>query len=225
MIAGIYVRQFQSIREAQISLGRLTVVVGSTNVGKSAFLRALKALVENRRGDSFIYDGASECQVSVQTDKSVVTWYKQKKKSATYLVDNKEATYAWASQVLRISKVELSKAISLLLNFQNQLDAPFLLAESDIIKSKVLGEITNAGVILIAINQIKRWSMSNASLLSVRESDVQQTKNKLVKYELLPDMSVDWLLLQGWFKKSRTLSDCQVIYPAYVMILCRLVDA
>jgi len=72
--------------------------------------------------------------------------------------------------------------------FQNQLDAPFLLAESDVVKSKVLGEITNAGLILISINLLKRWSSTNTANLSVRQYDVSNVQYSLARYAKMPEL-------------------------------------
>jgi len=84
VIKTLYVKHFQSLREVGIVLGRLTVVVGSTNVGKSALMRAVKAMVENRRGESFMFDGSADCQVSIDVGVDTVTWFKPLKKSAIF---------------------------------------------------------------------------------------------------------------------------------------------
>ena len=180
-------------------LGKLTVVVGSTNVGKSALIRAIRAVAENKRGDSFVFTNETDCQISIDVGQQTVTWYKPYKKSGIYYlstsVDNANTMAVvpqeQALSVLSIKKVDLSKTVCLMINFQNQLDSPFLLAESDIVKSKVLGEITNASIVLISVNQIKRWSLNNSSTYSVRAQDIANTRNALVKYQVLPAMAVD----------------------------------
>ena len=196
MIRGIHVKNFQSLREVSLSLGKLTVIVGPTNVGKSALMRALRALVENRRGESFIFDGARECQVSVATDTHTVVWYKPIKKSALYYIAQGQnqlsnVPQSTAIETLGIRKVELSRVVSLMLNFQNQLDPPFLLTESDVVKSKIIGEITNASLLLASINILKRWGSMNSGNLSVRLQDTANTKDKLVKYATIPKLKED----------------------------------
>src|SRR5215467_4042740 len=191
MIRGIHVKNFQSLREVSLSLGKLTVIVGPTNVGKSALMRALRACVENRRGESFIHDGERDCQVSIVTDTHTVIWYKPIKKSALYYValNGKplgNVPQNVAIETLGVKKVDLSRVVSMMLNFQNQLDPPFLLTESDVVKSKIIGEITNASLLLASINILKRWGSANAGNLQVRQQDASQTISKLAKYAVVP---------------------------------------
>ena len=199
MIKSIYVKNFQSLHTVGLMLGKLTVVVGDTNAGKSALIRAIRAVAENKRGDSFVFTNEADCQVSIDVGQQTVTWYKPYKKSGIYYLststDNAN-TMAIVPQekalsVLAIKKVDLSKTICLMINFQNQLDAPFLLAESDVVKSKVLGEITNASIVLISVNQIKRWSLNNSSTYSIRAQDIANTRNALVKYQVLSSIDLN----------------------------------
>jgi predicted ATP-dependent endonuclease of OLD family len=180
MIRSIRVNNFQSLRDVSIELGKFTVITGSTNKGKSALIRAVKAVVENRRGDGFIFTSESFCSVWLDYSSGSVGWVKQQKKSATYLC----------------SKVELSKQYGLYINFQNQLDAPFLLAESDIVKSKVLGEITNATLVLISINQIKRWASETNATKSIRLAEIVGIKAALEKYKDLDVLLTGQQVLQ-----------------------------
>lgn len=62
----ILVENFQSIRRADLEARGLTVIVGPSNRGKSALLRAIEAALFNRTGDQFVRVGASAATVSLE---------------------------------------------------------------------------------------------------------------------------------------------------------------
>jgi exonuclease SbcC len=71
------VRNYQSIEDAELEVEGFTVVVGPTNVGKSALVRAFKGLVENQGGNAFIRAGEVTTTVNLESDEGVsVEWRK-----------------------------------------------------------------------------------------------------------------------------------------------------
>lgn len=187
MIESIQIKGFQSLHDVSLELGKLTVVVGSSNAGKSAVIRAIKALVENRRGDSFISDGKKECQVALKTDSGSFVWKKTKKSSGTYYftesdINFQQVPHETVLRLLKLGWIELGKT-KLLPNFQHQLSPPFLLSESDAQKSKVLGEITNANLILLASGHVKRELRSISYEMDFRTSDLNKAKTALLRFE------------------------------------------
>jgi AAA15 family ATPase/GTPase len=73
MINSLDVRNFQSLKDVHLDLGLLTVIVGDSNTGKSAVVRALKALASNLRGSSAITLGCRTASISAVCDDSKVT--------------------------------------------------------------------------------------------------------------------------------------------------------
>jgi energy-coupling factor transporter ATP-binding protein EcfA2 len=78
------VRNFQSLEDISLEVRGLTVIVGPTNSGKSALVRALSSALFNRSGSHFLRKGEKETTVEVQglptTGEPVdVTWVKGKK--------------------------------------------------------------------------------------------------------------------------------------------------
>ena len=57
MIKHVRIRGFQSWKQADLDLEPLTVVVGESDQGKSALIRALESVMENRAGTEFITHG------------------------------------------------------------------------------------------------------------------------------------------------------------------------
>ena len=86
MSANFNIRNFQSIKEANISVDGFTILVGESSQGKSACLRAINAACNNKFKQNFLRYGADTIKVAVSYDENpnqlIVT--KTKKESPTY---------------------------------------------------------------------------------------------------------------------------------------------
>lgn len=130
MIKQLTIQNFQSHKysELQFSDG-VNVIVGSTDSGKTAIIRALKWLVWNRPGgDSFRSHWSKEkgnTFVEIQTDKHNITRLKSKSNNEYSL--NGVVFNAFGTEVPK----EIQEALNINeINLQQQLDSPFLLSKS-----------------------------------------------------------------------------------------------
>jgi len=105
---------------------RLTVLVGSSNHGKTAVLRALYWIVRNRpRGSAFIRHGASAAEVRLEADGAVLTRRRDRKGLNEYTVDGEVLT-ALGSDV----PPQVGDRLNLgAVNLADQLDRHFLLLD------------------------------------------------------------------------------------------------
>jgi hypothetical protein len=83
----IRVEGFQIIRKAEIVVDGITVVRGASNAGKTAMMRAVRALIENRRGDDFIHWDCDEAVVEVDNGEVSIEWHKPRGSGGYYVVD------------------------------------------------------------------------------------------------------------------------------------------
>lgn len=72
----ITVENFQSLASAQIDVEGLTVIVGPSDRGKSALVRAIDGCLFNKGGDQFVREGASFAQVALELGNHSVLWTK-----------------------------------------------------------------------------------------------------------------------------------------------------
>lgn len=72
----ITVRDFQSLGDTAVEARGLTVIVGPSDRGKSALLRAIEAALFNRPGDQFVRQGAKTARVALQLSGHAVVWEK-----------------------------------------------------------------------------------------------------------------------------------------------------
>ena len=85
-LSSVRVVNFQSIKDSTINFGRLSVLVGAGDVGKSAVLRAIRAAFLNEGHDDGIRHGASSCEVTLSfSDGAVIFWSKDKGKGGCYV--------------------------------------------------------------------------------------------------------------------------------------------
>jgi exonuclease SbcC len=187
-LAEVHVRDFQSIRRADLPLGRFTVVMGPSNVGKSALLRAIKMVVANVPAPRIVVShGAKSAKaellfedgkVSVQrgTNLSVFTLNGDSYPKSGQVVPEDVANF------LRFVEVEGE-----VLNFAFQHDLPYLLNASSTTTAKVLGDLTNVNRILEAVREAARRRTNVQSRLRVRLEDVESLKGRAAEFADLPE--------------------------------------
>lgn len=194
------VRDFQSIAEADIPIGGFTVIVGASDVGKSALVRALSAVVNSRKGADCIRTGARSAKVALQFEDGVVLW--ERAKAIRYTL---KKTTGEPSQYEKVG-VSVPQEISdfhrlggisvgdveVKINLAGQFDPPFLLTETAPARAKLLSSITGAGFLLNMIAII----VSKSRDLLRRKKEVQERLGEaeldLTKYsvvdKILPDL-------------------------------------
>jgi len=80
----IEIKDYQIIKHASLDVQGITFLVGKTNQGKSAVVRAIEACLFNQSGDGFIRHGQSSAQVGIYfppeegRDQLIVAWSKGK---------------------------------------------------------------------------------------------------------------------------------------------------
>jgi exonuclease SbcC len=157
-IKQIYIRDFQSHETTILEpapAGQLTCIIGPSDSGKTAILRALRWLFYNTpQGTDFIRVGRNAANVTVcYTDGQVVTRARSHKGFNRYVIGAEPATDAnkfegfgttvplEVQQITGIRPVEIGD-MTLLINLADQLSGPFLGSSvSAPARAKVLGKL------------------------------------------------------------------------------------
>jgi exonuclease SbcC len=152
----LVVENFQSHEHSEVIFGPgLNVIVGPSDFGKSALVRALRWLYYNEpRGANFIRVGARTCRVMVELDDgTAVTRLRSisgKKENQYILQRQGEEKQVYVDlrevpleivQVLDVRKMQVDERNSVELNLGGQLEGPFLLAENGAVRAKVIGQL------------------------------------------------------------------------------------
>jgi hypothetical protein len=144
MIERIILEDFQAHKKLDIQLAPVTTLVGPSDVGKSAVLRALRWVAENRpQGNSFIRDGAASAAVSVRAE-GVWTVRRRSERENVYEFNGEVYSCLRATSVPETIAAHLNTGP---VNFQSQLDAPYWLADTAGEVSRQLNAVVNLGEI------------------------------------------------------------------------------
>jgi DNA repair ATPase RecN len=166
-----------------LALGRFTVVVGASNSGKSAFLRAIRALCANVSSPSIVTHGAKIASIEADVDDRQIGLVRGKARSE-YVLDGEVYPKAGTSvpdpiaALLRMAPDEA--------NFAFQFDRPYLLSDPATKVAQVLGELTNVNVVYDAVREANRRRLETAQRLKIREADVVRLEEKAATYQDLP---------------------------------------
>jgi len=161
MLKTLSIRNFQSHRDTQVGFDPdLTVLVGQSNSGKTAILRALGWILRNRpRGTAFINDDADSAEVRLTTDRGEVSRRKGRKGG--------DGEYAASGEVLTALGGDVPQQVKDLLgmadvNVADQLSPHFLLLDSP-------------GQIARTVNEAVRLERAEAAVKAA-ESNARSTK-------------------------------------------------
>lgn len=178
MISELAVESFQSLYDVKVSLGKLTVVVGHSNSGKSAFGRALRAVSRNSVVPGHVSKGKTAARLRLAySDGSAVELERGKGVSSYRLVDEHghEELYAKCGTTVPVDvqKVLKTPESDPDLFFSTQFDSPWLLAETGSATAKVLGDLTNVSLLAEAAREANRRRQEVLKLAGIRRKDAE----------------------------------------------------
>ena len=202
-IVRLTIENFQSHRFTQVEfVPGFNVIVGASDQGKSAIIRALKWLLFNEpRGADFIRVGATACQVTlVLADGTLVTRERTTSRNRYYLTlpGQEEVVFeGFGSRVpkeiqvaLGVGKVTLDDNLETILNLGEQLAPPFLLAETGSVKAKALGRLYGVHIVDGALRETIRDLGRNQQERRRLETRLGELAASLSAYDDLPELAL-----------------------------------
>lgn len=180
VLTRFHAKNFQSLKDVSVDLGKFTVVVGASSSGKSAFIRSLKTIVSNPRSSSFVTHGEKFASLTMETGTGATVLFEKGEGHGRYVVSREgEESLEFTklggdvpdavSSALGILPVETGKQS---LNFAGQFDRPYLLDETGSVVARVLGELTNVTKIFDAVREASRRKQNASSLMRTRSEDL-----------------------------------------------------
>lgn len=201
-IRRLTLENFQSHEFTSLDLAPgLNVIVGPSDQGKSAIIRALRWLFLNEpRGTDMIRIGATgPCRVTVEyTDGTRVTRERSSSRNRYELQLPGEETQVFEGfggqvpeEIMGVTGVRplpLDDASELLLHLANQLEGPFLLSETGAFRAKAIGRLNGVYVLDAALRD------TNTDLVRKRSEEKQvadrlaEVDERLTAFADLPDL-------------------------------------
>lgn len=202
-IKKVVLENFQSHEHTEVEFDDgLNIIVGESNNGKTSILRGIMWVIDNQPlGTDFIMAGQDSCYVRIEySDSTFIERGRTLKDTGYYKVGFIDVNGNLQHQMYRgftnavpvevanvhqMPKVNITKDIETHLNVLSQLDGPFLLTESPLVKASAIGRITGTHVVDAAIKESNRTIQSNKKSIKTYESELQEKENAL---KALPDI-------------------------------------
>ncbi len=179
MLERVKIQNFQCHELLDITFDpALTTIVGDSDVGKSAIIRALRWVATNRpRGDAFVKQGERKALVKVRIDG----------KNVERIRNGQENTYKIGKQELKAFGTDVPEQVSKLFNLgeaniSGQHDPPFWFTLTPGELAKRLNQIVDLGVIDEVTGRIAqrlRKTRSRVELVAERLSEATEERERL----------------------------------------------
>ncbi len=192
MIQHVEINNFQSLHHVSLDLSPLTVIVGPSSSGKSAFTRAIKCLTSNARGTSFISHGERTMTVKATTEHGTVTLKRGKGADDNeYVLVPSDPNLPQPSPYSKLGGAvpeEVSRFIGIdakdPINYAGQFDRPYLLGSdtSGGEVARVLGALTNVNIIFDGAREANRRKLAHGATLKTRSTDLEAIMEKAATY-------------------------------------------
>ncbi len=189
MIQSLTISNFLSHKKTALEFSPgLNIIVGPTDSGKSAIIKALKWLITNRPlGDSVRSYWGGSTSVSVQFKEGEVLRVREDRDNAykTIVGGNSIEFNAIKGEVPE----EVGKILDLgELNIQTQFSPHFLLSQSSGEVAQYFNKVAHLDKIDTASQNIRRWLKEVQQSISFREAELIQFQSDLEQYKTLDEI-------------------------------------
>lgn len=232
MINSIEIHNFQSHKHSRLEFHPgMNVIIGGSDSGKTAILRALRWLVWNRpAGDAFRSNWGGDTVVNITVDGKKITRRKTDKTNE-YALDGMPYV-AFGTDV----PDDIQKLLNLNdINLQSQLDAPFLLSKSAGEVAAHFNRVAHLEKIDRGIQNISTWLRRLERDADVKEAALVDQQEQLKDYDDLDKIEIriellerDQATLQNQFSailRLEKLTDDIIHYSAQITALEPLIVA
>ena len=216
MIQSLSISNFQSHKESSFDFSEgVNVIVGSSDSGKSSVLRALNWLINNKpSGDSFRSNWGGDTSVQLQFYNQFIERIKSNKENFYEAVWDLEEVSAGINneEIFKAFGADVPQPIKEFLNFneinfQFQLDSPFLLSNTAGEVARYLNSIVNLDIIDKALTKIETGRKKINRDISYTKNQLEAKLSELKKFDYLKEYEKKVETLEIKSKKISTLQD------------------
>lgn len=200
----VRVKNFQSIKDAEVDIEGFTVITGPNNSGKTALIRALRGAFQNTSGTGFVRHGEKSCRVEVDLGpEEGFAW----EKKATG-----KASYEFGSKVVHPGKSAIPQEVS-------DLGVCSIDAGSEKIWPQIANQFTGqvflvdqtGSALAEAVADVERVGKLNRALKGA-ESDLRSANSELkVRKKDLKAFEEELLLFEGVDKVQETVASVEAL--------------
>lgn len=185
----VHIRNFQSIDDLSFEVKGFSTLVGKTNIGKSAIMRAISGALLNKPVTNLIRVGAKSCSVQLSSDGWGFLWEKAERGLNRYTIDGKAERLENVGQKqpepiadMGFSSIRIGDR-DLYPWYASQWTPVFLLDEGGPTITQFISEISGLNVLQDAIIISLREKKKVLEELKTTSSEVDRLKEKLKKVD------------------------------------------
>jgi len=193
MIKSLTLRNFQSHKDTYLEFHPgLNVIIGETDSGKTAIIRAWKWLTRNRpSGNEFRSTWGGDTEVIAAMEGNVISRLRTKSDNQYQLNDTlfeavKTDVPDEIIQVLNVNEI----------NLQQQLDSPFLLSKSPGAVAEHFNKVAHLDQIDTGLKNVQSWIRSLEQDTKSDQKRVQELQEELHQFDHLEKMEVEIEVLE-----------------------------
>ncbi len=193
MLKSIHLSNFQSYKDSYLEFDPgVNIIVGASDSGKTAILRALRWVVWNRpSGDAFRSTWGGETSVTLQINGQSIQ--RVKDKAEEYKL-GETSFKAFGTSIPE----EIIQALNLNeINLQQQLDSPFLLSNSPGEVAKHFNKIAHLDQIDSGSSNVQKWIRGIEQDITSKDKQLVQSNEDLEKFVYLEKFEIDLEVLEG----------------------------
>jgi exonuclease SbcC len=219
MIKSVQISNFQSHKSTKLKLDPgVNAIVGPSDCGKSAILRAMFLAISNRpSGDSFKSYWGGDTSVDIELEDKTIS--REKGKENLYSVSpsafgSMELFKAFGTGVPE----EISSLFNISnINIQRQMDAPFLLSSTPGEVGRILNQAVRLDIIDKAQSNINSSLKQEKNSLLNTQNIIADKQEELEKYKWLPKA-------EGCIVKLETIASQISRMASFTMDLSKVID-
>jgi DNA repair protein SbcC/Rad50 len=212
MIKQLVLQNFQSHKDTELNFSDgVNIIVGPSDSGKSAILRAIKLLVWNRpSGNEMRSTWGGKTSVEIFTDDVHIV-----------RVKDKEEIYILGDQHFKAFRTDVPKEIQDALNLseinlQQQLDSPFLLSLSPGQVAQHFNSIAKLDQIDTGLFNINKAIRELEGQNKYKQIDLDNKKEELVKYEHIEKLEAEIEVLEQMQNQLRSLQNSKQVIDSKI---------
>lgn len=187
MFKTLEIKNFKSIGHAKLDLGKINVITGQSNLGKSNVVQAVYCLVHNHWDSNYMKWGEKKCSVRLTDDSGEWVEYRHNETSAEYSLSSVDQPFTKIGRdvpkpvqdFLNMNCVQFDEDLLLDFNFERQFDPSFVISLSGFELAKVFGKLMNLDIVMTASRNI------NKDLVALRKNVEAQ--------EAVENVSIDYI--------------------------------
>lgn len=180
------IRNFQSIKKAELDIEPLTVIVGPSDSGKSAIIRALAAALWNTPGNDFISWGSKKAEVDFQDGTDHIHY--EKGSAPKYTINGHDYSAIGRGPFAEVEAVGYRELQADSRKARPQLsrqhDAPFLISDDypPTSVAALLGDLSDSAIVNKAKRVLEKDIKQLTSELNYKQGELDDLKKAVLHY-------------------------------------------